>query len=208
MVKLNLTVSSPDDVILKDYLENNASEALAEKINNGVRIEKDGKTLINKKTLETYKTYASQQAQKQAIQCKGFMFAMVGDATIISWLIHFFEEDSIEGTLYNLDGTEYKAPATVKQSKPSTISKHAADKPKLVTLFDYMDKQEQDTKLAEFEVDIPQEPEQTTPSKAEIEPTASETIIVAAKPVEQETVEIPAFITKLFGDLLKVEVAI
>ena len=49
---------------IKDYLENNASQTLADKINNGVQIEKDGKTLINKKDLESFMKYASQEAQK------------------------------------------------------------------------------------------------------------------------------------------------
>ena len=32
------------------------------------------------------------------------------------WAVHYFEEDSIEGTLYNKDGTEYKAP--MPKTKP------------------------------------------------------------------------------------------
>jgi hypothetical protein len=52
MIELNLTANSEEQKLIKEYLEENASEILAEKINNGVKIEKDGITLINKKTLE------------------------------------------------------------------------------------------------------------------------------------------------------------
>jgi hypothetical protein len=117
--RLNLTATETEEKVLKEYLENNASAVLAEKINNGVRIEKDGKTLINKKTLETFMRYAGQEAQKLA--AKGARNMCVGQDTVFGWAVHYFEEDSIEGTLFNEDGTEYKPP------KP--VSKKAAAKP-------------------------------------------------------------------------------
>ena len=49
MPKLNLEAKYETQKIIKDYLEKNVSDILADKINNGVRIQKDGKTLINKK---------------------------------------------------------------------------------------------------------------------------------------------------------------
>ena len=54
MIALNLTAKGAEQEIVKKYLEENAREALAEKINNGVRIEKDGKVLINRKTLDGF----------------------------------------------------------------------------------------------------------------------------------------------------------
>ncbi len=45
-------------------MEQNASEVFAEKINNGVRIEKDGKTLINKKDLDGFWAYACKKARE------------------------------------------------------------------------------------------------------------------------------------------------
>ena len=66
MIILNLTTKSTEQELIKKYLEENASETLADKINNGVRIEKDGKTLINKKTLEGFMKYAAGEARKQA----------------------------------------------------------------------------------------------------------------------------------------------
>ena len=51
MPKLNLDAKNETQKIIKEYLEKNVSDILADKINNGVRIQKDGTTLINKKTL-------------------------------------------------------------------------------------------------------------------------------------------------------------
>ena len=45
MIALNLITTTAEQIVFKDYLENTVSETLAEKINNGVRIEKDGKTM-------------------------------------------------------------------------------------------------------------------------------------------------------------------
>ena len=66
MRTLNLTATRPEEVKVKEYLENNVSEVLAEKINNGVQVVKDGKTFLNKKTLETFGKYAYGEAQKLA----------------------------------------------------------------------------------------------------------------------------------------------
>ena len=48
-MQLNLKTNSQGEELVKAYLEENASEVLADKINNGVAIEKDGKTVVNKK---------------------------------------------------------------------------------------------------------------------------------------------------------------
>lgn len=119
MSHINLEAKTNEHKILKAYLEANASKCLIEKINNGVKIQKDGKTLINKKTFETFMAFATEKAKKQAE--KGARAAMVDDAIVFGWLMHYFEEESIEGVLYNEDGTEYKKPAPVKKttSKPT-----------------------------------------------------------------------------------------
>ena len=57
MPKFNLKTKNEAQELIKAYLEENASEILTEKINNGVRIQKDGKTLINKKTLANIIVY-------------------------------------------------------------------------------------------------------------------------------------------------------
>lgn len=92
---------------------------LAEKINNGTPVEKDGKQLINRKTLDGFMRYACDEARKLA--AKGASSACVEDKVVFGWAIHYFEEDSIEGTLYNADNTEYK-PVRTPANKPSTNS--------------------------------------------------------------------------------------
>lgn len=111
MIKLNLETNCREQEIIKEYLEENVSETLADKINNGVKIQKDNKTLINKKTLDTFMKYAYEEAKKLAE--KGANCACIEDKTVFAWAIHYFEEDSIEGILLNEDGSEYKiAPPT------------------------------------------------------------------------------------------------
>lgn len=111
MIKLNLETNCREQEIIKEYLEGNASESLAYKINNGVKIQKDNKTLINKKTLDTFLQYACEEARKLA--AKGAKGACIEDKTVFAWAIHYFEEDTIEGILLNEDGSEYKkAPPT------------------------------------------------------------------------------------------------
>ena len=145
---LNLTVTTTEEKVLKEYLEQNVSEALAEKINNGVPVEKDGKNLMSRKTLAGFIKYATEEARKQA--AKGATSACLHSDIVFGWAIHYFEEDSILGTLYNEDGTEYKAakPATKILPLPSTTATDTptapAPKPKAgqMSMFDLFDESE------------------------------------------------------------------
>ena len=105
MAQLKLTANTPSEQRILEYLQNNASETLAEKINNGTPFEKDGKPLTNKKSLSGFMKYACDEARKLA--AKDETAACVEDSVVYGWAIHYFEEDSIEGTLYTLDGSEY-----------------------------------------------------------------------------------------------------
>lgn len=105
-MKLNLKAATRVEAKIKAYLEENASSMLAEKINDGVRIQKDGKTLLNKKTLAGFMRFACDEAKKLAE--KGAKSACAEDETVYDWAIRFFEEDGIEGTLFCEDGTEYR----------------------------------------------------------------------------------------------------
>lgn len=137
MIKLNLSASNKPQERIKEYLENNVSEVLAEKINNGVKITKENKTLINKKDLNGFWKYATEEAKKQAE--KGSNGAYVDDETVFNWAIHYFEENSIEGTLFNEDGSEFKK--EVKVSTPTnTYVPNVETKPKdtQTSLFDLM----------------------------------------------------------------------
>ena len=120
MTTLNLTPQNKQEELILNYLQNNVSETLADKINNGTPFEKDGNPLLNKKTLSGFMKYACDEARNLAE--KGANSACIDDATVYGWAIHFFEEDSIEGTLYTIDGEEYKpAPKKVATTKPATV---------------------------------------------------------------------------------------
>ena len=129
-MKLNLTTTNPAEQAIKAYLEANASATLAEKINFGTPIEKDGKQLINRKTLQGFFKYAESEARKLAE--KGANFACVADNVVFGWAIHYFEESAIEGELFNLDGTPYKKIITpkTKDEKKAPAPKPKADEPK------------------------------------------------------------------------------
>lgn len=138
-MKLNLETKTREQELVKAYLEDNASDTLAEKINNGTPFEKDGKTLVNRKTLDGFMKYATEEARKLA--SKGANSACVEDKIVYGWAMHYFEEDGIEGTLYNPDGTEYKP-----EPKTKTVAvKKTEVKPALQehTLFDLLEEKEE-----------------------------------------------------------------
>ena len=166
-MRLNLETKNKEQEIVKAYLEENASEILAEKINNGTPFEKDGKTFINKKTLDGFMQYASSEARKLA--SKGANSACVEDKVVYGWAVHYFEEESIEGTLFNEDGTEYK-PAP--KPTPAQVRKVEAKKPeqRQATLFDFME-----TEKSEPEVnDENGDDEDEQPSQEEIDEILAE----------------------------------
>ena len=125
---LQLTATTTEEKVLKEYLEQTVSKVLADKINNGFPVEKDGKKLVSRKTLAGFMKYATDEARKQA--AKGATSACLHSDTVFGWAIHYFEEDSIPGTLYNEDGTEYKAPKPVTKAAPKkTATATATDTP-------------------------------------------------------------------------------
>lgn len=125
-MELNLKANTPSEQKILEYLQNNVSETLADKINNGTPFEKDGKPLNNKKTLSGFMKYACDEAKKLAE--KGANSACIDDATVYGWAIHYFEEESIEGTLYTLDGEEYKPVTKTKNTQKSTYTPTSAPK--------------------------------------------------------------------------------
>ena len=167
-MRLNLETKSKEQELVKAYLEKNASETLTEKINNGTPFEKDGKTFINKKTLDGFMKYASSEARKLA--SKGANSACVEDKVVYGWAIHYFEEDSIEGTLFNADGTEYK-PAP--KPTPAQVRKVEAKKPeqRQATLFDLMEPEASEPEVKNENDDD----EDEQPSQEEIDEILAET---------------------------------
>lgn len=113
-MEIKLTAENNQEKRIKAYLEENASAVLADKINNGVFIEKDGQRLLNRKTLQGCLENIRANARKQAV--KGC--AMIDDEVVFGWAVHYFEEDSIHEKLFKEDGTEYLPKANPKkQSK-------------------------------------------------------------------------------------------
>ena len=169
-MKLNLQAVTKEEQKVKAYLEANASEVLTEKINNGVRIQKDGKTLINKKTLAGFMKYACGEAKKQAE--KGAQSACIDDDTVYGWAVHYFEEDSVEGTLYNEDGTEYKAPmpkVTAKAPAVKSVPPKPQPRPQM-SMFDLMGEDLE----GKPEEEKPEDDEDTMPSDEEIQEIMAE----------------------------------
>lgn len=136
MIELNLKAETKEQELIKAYLKENVSEVLAEKINKGVKIIKENKTLINKKDLNGFMKYANDEARKLAE--KGTNCACVEDKTVYGWAIHYFEEDTIEGTLYNEDGTEYKQVIKKVESKPTPKVEVKKPEKQQATFFDLM----------------------------------------------------------------------
>ena len=175
-MKLNLDAKTNEERKVKAYLEANASEILADKINNGVRIQKDGKTLLNKKTIAGFMKFACDEAKKQAE--KGAQSACIDDDVVYGWAVHYFEEP-IHGQLYNEDGTEYKKQPSVAAKAPAV--KYTPPKPQSkpqMSMFDLLDAK-------------PEEPDEDEPTDEEIREAAEQ--IDAEEPpqnVDLETGEI------------------
>ena len=176
-MRLNLETKTKEQELVKAYLEENASETLVEKINNGTPFEKDGKSFINKKTLDGFMKYASDEARK--LSSKGANSACVEDKVVYGWAIHYFEEDSIEGTLFNEDGTEYKP---TPKSPPAQVRKVEPKKPEQwqASLFDFMEEPKSEPEV--------NDDDEEQPSKEEIDEILSEIAEEKAKVETQKPV--------------------
>lgn len=134
-MQLNLTAQNKQEELVLKYLQDNASETLTGKINNGIPYEKDGKPLLNKKTLAGFMKYACDEARKLAE--KGANSTCIDDQTVYGWAIHYFEEASIEGTLYTIDGAEYKP--TVKRVESNAVKAKPEPKKQENVQFSFFD---------------------------------------------------------------------
>ena len=198
MRELQLEAKTPEEERVKAYLNENASETLREKIKNGTIYEKDGHTLTNRKTLSDFMEYACAEARKQAE--KGTHSACIEDRVVFGWAIHYFEEDSIVGTLYNTDGTTYKPQASkhiptqsntvATQGKPSEKSPvPTMDKtqvPGQSSFFDFLPPEEQPkAKEDEQETEVvePNETEQDS-SVSDVQQTQP---VISAEPITSGT---------------------
>lgn len=182
-MKLNLEAKTKEQELVKTYLEDNASEVLAEKINSGVRIEKDGKTLMNKKTLDGFMKYASNEARKLA--SNGANSACVEDKVVYGWAVHYFEEDAIEGNLYYEDGSEYK-PEPKVTDKPLIKTVKQKKSTSQISMFDF---EEKDERQNEDEQEDNEEP----PTQDEINEMLAELAEDEKQESKQTDRQVPSF---------------
>ena len=177
MIILNLVAENDCQQAIKDYLEQNVSAVLAEKINNGVKIEKDGKPFINKKTLSQFWAYASKKATEMKT-------GYVKNETVYGWAIHYFEENDIVGTLYNEDGSEYTPPKPEYKpiqhvSAPTVPAKPTPPKPKQFTLFDILTEEKKDEPIIEEPVEeTVEEPDEEEPTELEVDKETGEVLSI------------------------------
>lgn len=80
MTRINLTTKDSTKKLILDYLEENASDTLVEKINS------------SDKTMDGCFAFIRAQARKQAKNG----VACIRDEEVFGWAIHYFEEDDIK----------------------------------------------------------------------------------------------------------------
>lgn len=117
-MKINLTANNANEQRVLDYLEANASDVLAEKINTG------------KKTLNGFFAYARGEAQKLAVNgC-----ACVEDQTVFGWAIHYFEEEEIKEPTAGAASDGTTAVNTEPKAEPKAQAKPIAAKKEASTV--------------------------------------------------------------------------
>ena len=112
-MRLNLEAKSDNEIAILAYLEENASEALAEKINSG------------KKTMAGCIGYIREQARNRA---KNGM-AMIKDVEVFGWATHYFEEDALKPGALRVErkAEEAKKKAAELEKKKKEEAKHGLD---------------------------------------------------------------------------------
>ena len=110
--RIRLEAKNATEKRVLDYMLENASEALVEKINAG------------KKTLAGALDHAKEEARAMAVDG----VACVDDATVYGWIIHFFEEDSITETARKAQPA-VRVPKGVATSPKPVRKAKAAPKP-------------------------------------------------------------------------------
>lgn len=168
-MELNLTANTTAEEKILQYLKENASETLANKINNGTPFEKDCNPLLNKKTLAGFMKYACEEARKTVES--GSSSACIEDSVVYGWAVHYFEEESIEGTLYTLDGEEYKPAVKAKNAQKSTYTPTSAPKQQnqQASLFDIISQENNAVDTTEKEQPVIQNKEEPTEEMPKVE---------------------------------------
>lgn len=129
---LKLTAKDDNEKIILQYLENNVSDVLAEKINSGT------------KTLADCWNFIVKCADEQLHGRNG----AVSSDVVFGWAVHFFEEDSIKPeppkkeyinkTMPNGDVVRVEAGKKKVEEKPKKEEKKSELELQQITLFDLM----------------------------------------------------------------------
>ena len=181
--------SSYEEHIIAIHLKEVISDKTAQKIINGIPVQKDGKDLINKKSIPTFLTYlademykiATEQRKNQSKKDKKNWTALAKDGNyIIERALAYFDDDTIEGELYEQDGKLYKpAPSktpdnVIRTVQATTVTrKPEPPKPQQFTLFNFLE-QTKETPVEETE-DL-DEDEDNCEETEEVEETDQEEI--------------------------------
>ena len=126
------------------------------------------------------------------------------------WVVHYFEEDSIEGTLYNEDGTEYKAPIPKVTAKAPTV-KYTPPKPQpkpQMSMFDLLDAKPEEP-AAEEPDDEPTDEDYAEVAEVLVEEEKTKPSKRAASPMYQKYLDVQgkypqAVIAMRLGDFYEV----
>lgn len=114
-MKLKLVVKNENERLVRDYLEKNVDERLAEKINTG------------KKTLADFFKYAQERARKVKVgSC-----ACIRDIEVFGWAMHYFDEDGIQ--------EEEKTKLAIKETTIARKSKKGNNPCDQINFFDLME---------------------------------------------------------------------
>ena len=145
--------------------------------------------------------YACGEARNFA--AKGDTAACVEDSVVYGWAIHYFEEDSIEGTLYTLDGSEYipekkSAHVSGQTAKTSVVS---ATTPAVSTP---QNKQESLFDMLSSKQPVPEIAPSDEPTPEELQEALEET---ANEPVQETVTEPqkPSNLSPVYAEYLKIK---
>lgn len=112
-MRINLKAATDNQKLILNYLEQNASDMLVEKINNG------------KKTLSECWSYITGEARKRAVSgC-----AVIEDREVYGWAVHFFQEDKITAPKSSKPINNNPAPAKKKKTERKKDEKPKAHMP-------------------------------------------------------------------------------
>ena len=122
---------------------------VANKILNGVPAEKDGKKLINKKSIKSFLQYICEKMYNETKMknVSGYQAVAKEGTAILEQAIEYFDNDKIVGDLYDESGTLYKKapepPKNVAKSIQTAVTqKQEPQKPQQFTLFSLLEEKQ------------------------------------------------------------------